>query len=52
LFDTFCRQNGPKREDAILPLFLNLALEYVIWNVPATEGGTDIEKDTSAMLIT
>jgi hypothetical protein len=38
LFDTLCRQNG-LAEDAVLPLFLNLALEYAIWNMPATEGG-------------
>jgi hypothetical protein len=32
-FDTFPTQNGLKEEDAILPLFLNHALEYAIWNV-------------------
>ena len=32
-------QNGLKEEDALLPLFLNLALEYDIWNVPAIVGG-------------
>ena len=48
LFDTFPMQNDLKEEDALLPLLLNLALEYDIWNLPAIEGGTDIEWDTSA----
>jgi hypothetical protein len=38
LFDTFPWQNGLKEEDVILPLFLNLVLEYAIWNMPANEG--------------
>jgi hypothetical protein len=38
-FDKFPRQNGLKEEDAILPLFLNRASEYAIWNMPEFESG-------------